>query len=157
MADLDHRSVTPPYLRLTDIRKTSRGDIFVWHLRIGQPNVAQIATSVMHSVEHFLGDYMVAANADVIAVAPMGCQTGFYIATAIDEFDELSALVASVLEDVLAAMAVPHADPIQCGWAENHSLAGAQEVARYLLNRRDAWADPRAEAREVQRVRMDSR
>ena len=149
MADLDHRSVEPPYLRMTDIRKTSRGDIFVWHLRIGQPNVAQIATPVMHSVEHFLGDFMVAASSEVITVAPMGCRTGLYVATTIDAFDEVAELLAAVLEQVLRATAVPHADPVQCGWAENHSLAGAQEVARFLLNRRSGWADPGPGAREL--------
>lgn len=149
MSDLDHRSVEPPYLRLTDRRKTSRGDIFVWHLRIGQPNVAQISTSVVHSVEHFLGDFMVAANSDVITVAPMGCQTGFYVVTTIDEFDELSELLATVLEQTLTAAAVPHADPVQCGWAKNHSLDGAQEVARFLLSRRAAWASPGRDAREL--------
>lgn len=149
MADLDHRSVGPPYLLMTDIRKTARGEIFVWHLRIGQPNVAQIATPVMHSIEHFLGDYMVAANSEVITVAPMGCQTGLYVVTTIDAFDELSGLLAFVLEQVLTATAVPHADPVQCGWAENHSLVGAQEVARFLLNRKSEWADPGPEAREL--------
>lgn len=149
MADLDHRTVTPPYLRLTDRRKTSRGNIFVWHLRVGQPNVAQVATSVMHSVEHFLGDYMVAADREVIAVAPMGCRTGFYIVTTIDTFDELSELLATILEQVLTAASVPHADPVQCGWAENHSLVGAQELARHLLNRRATWAAPGSDAREL--------
>lgn len=149
MADLDHRSVTPPYLRLTDRRKTSTGEIFIWHLRVAQPNVAQIATPVMHSVEHFLGDYMCAASEDVITVAPMGCRTGFYIATTIEEFDDLSSMLATVLEHVLSATEVPHANPVQCGWAANHSLAGAQEVGRFLLSRRHEWAHPGADAREL--------
>jgi len=149
MADLDHRTVTPPYLRLTNTRNTSVGKVYVWHLRIAQPNVAQIATPVMHSVEHFLGDYMVAATQDVITVAPMGCQTGLYIVTSLSRFEDLAGILVTTLEQVLAAAAVPHADPIQCGCAANHSLTGAHEVARYLLERVAQWKDPGQEAREL--------
>ncbi|WP_020673084.1 S-ribosylhomocysteine lyase [Amycolatopsis nigrescens] len=149
MADLDHRFVAPPYLRLTDRRKTSAGLVFVWHLRVAQPNIAQISTDTVHSLEHFIGDYLYNTSDDIITVAPMGCQTGFYIATSIEDYDELATLLAGVLERVLEADAVPHADPVHCGWAANHSLGGAQIAAAWLLGRQAEWADPGPDAREV--------
>ncbi|TNC22276.1 S-ribosylhomocysteine lyase [Amycolatopsis alkalitolerans] len=142
--------MSPPYLRLTDRRKTSaNGDIYVWHLRIAQPNVSSITDQVMHSMEHFLGDYMCAAEPDVITVAPMGCRTGFYIASTIEKFDDMSKLLADVLGSMLRATDVPHANVVQCGWAANHSLEGAQNIASWLLDRRADWADPGPDALEL--------
>ena len=150
MADLDHRFVSPPYLRLTDRRKTSSGEANVWHLRVAQPNVTHIQSQIMHSVEHFLGDYLTAASDEVVSVAPMGCQTGFYIVTSIGLFDELSALLVKVLETVASATAVPHADTVQCGWAANHSLQGAKNLASWLLDHKSEWGDPGNNSRELQ-------
>jgi S-ribosylhomocysteine lyase len=151
MADLDHRYMTPPSLRVTEQRQTPSGDwTYVWDLRIAQPNVSQIAMPVVHSLEHFLGTLMREASRQVVAVAPMGCQTGFYIVTiGIGDVEEIAELLASALLAVGDADAVPVANALQCGWAENHSLAGVQELAAWLLRRRSEWHEPGADAREV--------
>src|SRR5690349_6073019 len=113
MADLDHRYMTPPSLRVTERRTTPSGDEgFVWDLRVAQPNVSHLAMPVVHSIEHFLGTYLRQASDRVLAVAPMGCQTGFYIVTlGIGGFDEMSAMLASALERVGQATEVPVANP----------------------------------------------
>ena len=141
MADLDHRFMTPPFLRMTSRRRGADGtDIYVWDLRVGQPNVSHVAMNVVHSLEHFLGSQLRAASNDIIAVAPMGCQTGFYIVTCgAAGQEDLAALLSNALQAVLDATEVPLANPVQCGWAENHSLAGAKEVAGWLLRRRSEW------------------
>src|SRR5690242_682497 len=103
MADIDHRFMTPPSLRIAEQRAGSAGDqVFVWDLRIAQPNVSNVAMPVVHSLEHFLGSYLKGATGSVATVAPMGCQTGFYIVTVnIGTFDEM----ASLLEQALTAVA----------------------------------------------------
>src|SRR5882762_3289992 len=126
--------MTPPSLRVTYHRKTEFGEMFVWDLRIAQPNVSHIAMPVAHSIEHFLGSYFSGQCDRVLNFGPMGCQTGFYIVTAgLGDFDEMAALLRSGLESILTATEVPLANPVQCGWAENHSLEGAQRVAAWLL------------------------
>lgn len=150
MADLDHRFVTPPYLRITERKKTrSDHEVYLWQLRISQPNVAQVSMPVVHSFEHFLGDTLCATREDIVNIAPMGCQTGFYIASLIEDFNEMAELLAGVLESIGGATEVPLADTVHCGWAENHSLAGVQELAAWLLRRRPEWADFGAAAREL--------
>jgi S-ribosylhomocysteine lyase len=154
MADLDHRLMTPPSLRITSTFRVADGpSLQVWDLRLAQPNVSHVAMPTVHSLEHFLGDYFARAAAairngsplhrgggSVLGVAPMGCQTGFYIYTAgIDEIEEMSEHLARALESIETAREVPLANTVQCGWAENHSLAGAQELARWLLSRRSSW------------------
>ena len=151
MADLDHRYMTPPSLRLTDERRTPGGDtVGVWDLRVAQPNVTHLEMPVVHSLEHFLGDYFRRTAPKITGFAPMGCQTGFYIFTmgSID-FAELSDLVASGLEEIAKAREVPLANDRQCGWARNHTLAGAQEVAAWLLRHRGEWASAGSEADPV--------
>jgi S-ribosylhomocysteine lyase len=151
MADIDHRFMTPPSLRIVDERAGSDGDrVFVWDLRIAQPNVSNIAMPVVHSMEHFLGSYLKGASEAIVAVAPMGCQTGFYIvAVNIGTFDEMASLLEKALASVSGATEVPLSNVRQCGWAENHSIAGAQDLADWLLRRRPDWAEASSAAEEV--------
>jgi len=141
MADIDHRLMVPPFLRVMEQRRsTSGGETFLWDLRVAQPNVSSIAMPTVHSLEHFLSSELRSKSPKVLAVAPMGCQTGFYIvAIDIGDYDEMSRLLATALEAVLVASEVPLANDVQCGWAQNHSLVGAQRVAAWLLDHRGQW------------------
>lgn len=140
--DLDHRQMAPPFLRESHRVPTPSGtDVAVWDLRVGQPNVTRLPGPVLHSIEHALIVYLRAASPSVVTAAPMGCGTGFYIITLGNvDFAELSGLVADALHELQSAMEVPKANMSECGAAEFHSLAGAQEVARWLLSRCADWS-----------------
>jgi S-ribosylhomocysteine lyase len=70
----------------------------------------------------------------------MGCQTGFYLAVINhDNFDEILTILEKTLEDVMQATEVPACNEVQCGWAANHSLEGAKEIAREMLSKKDEW------------------
>jgi S-ribosylhomocysteine lyase len=71
----------------------------------------------------------------------MGCQTGFYVVTWLGDFDAVEAVFADVLGRIVEADEVPYANLVRCGWAENHSLAGAQRKAAELLEMRAQWRD----------------
>ncbi|NUK86719.1 S-ribosylhomocysteine lyase [Streptomyces lunaelactis] len=151
MADLDHRFVEPPYLRIADRRPAPTGpETIVWHLRISQPNVAPVPWPVLHSIEHFLLYELRNATSAISLAAPMGCGTGLYItASGLDDFDQMAGLVADALTAITRASEVPYATDIHCGRAENHSLLGAQRVATWLLSRQPTWNDPGSSALEV--------
>lgn len=142
MPDLDHKLMTPPSLALISTRPTPAGDqIAMWHLRISSPNIAHIPTEVVHSFEHFLIYTLAEASDSVIGAAPMGCQTGFYIfAVNLSAFELMADLVANALEAITRATEVPYANTTDCGWADNHSLNGAQDLAAWLLRHRDTWS-----------------
>jgi S-ribosylhomocysteine lyase len=155
MADLDHRYVTPPYLRITSHGGGTGGDaVYLWDLRIAQPNATSVPTPSIHSLEHFLNRYFresttYTGDERVFLAAPMGCQTGFYIVSiGIADYVEMSGMLAEALESVAEATAVPLANPVQCGWAEHHSLSGAKELAAWLLRRRPEWHDAGRAVRE---------
>jgi S-ribosylhomocysteine lyase len=142
MPDIDHSLMAPPSLRVTHMQRSTAGDGYVWDLRIAQPNVSHISMPVIHSIEHFLGSILRESSSKVLVVAPMGCQTGFYIVTlGISEFNEISELIADALQSILDATEVPLANTTQCGWAVNHSLVGAKNVAGWLLSRRHKWGN----------------
>jgi S-ribosylhomocysteine lyase len=148
VADINHRLMAPPSLRIQKELHTAAGDVVTWDLRVAQPNVSHVPMPVIHSMEHFLGTLLPELGSGVATVAPMGCQTGFYIVTAgLRDYDRMEALVAHALEQVLEAEAVPLANVEQCGWAENHTLVGAQRMARWLLDRRPSWAESAIESR----------
>ena len=160
MADLDHRTMTPPSLRITTTFHVAQGpNLQIWDFRIAQPNVSHIEMATIHSLEHFLGDHFARLSAEeragvplssesgrVLGVAPMGCQTGFYIYTAaIEDVAVMSEHLAQALAVIAPAPEVPLANTRQCGWANNHSLAGVQQLAEWLLSRRGGWAQASSE------------
>jgi S-ribosylhomocysteine lyase len=141
MPDADHRSMTPPFLALRESRAVGSGSIQVWDLRVSQPNVAQLSSTVTHSLEHFLAVELRAVSDAVLAVAPMGCRTGFYVITVdLDDEERMTKMLTAALGMIAGAEAVPLANERDCGWAEEHSLVGAQRVAEWLLLRRSEWS-----------------
>lgn len=141
MPDMDHRDMTPPFLRITRSLSIGAGEtLYTWDLRLAQPNVSHIAMPVIHSFEHFLGSDLPTRDARVVAVAPMGCQTGFYIVTRnIGDISVMSRLLIATLGAIATATEVPLANVIDCGWALNHSLPGVQSLSAWLLARADTW------------------
>ena len=87
---------------------------------------------VLHSLEHFLAVLLRDASDAVLNVGLMGCQTGLYLNAGIGDFDTMAALLEKALTAIGSSSAVPLANAIDCGWAENHSLDGAQSVAAWL-------------------------
>ncbi|MEN0128371.1 MAG: S-ribosylhomocysteine lyase [Brevundimonas sp.] len=140
--NLDHRTVAAPYVRLADTKVLPAGDVIEkYDVRFTQPNVAHLEMPVVHSLEHLFAEKSRNHSDRVIDFSPMGCQTGFYlILQGSWDYDDVLALVADTLEDVLVADEVPAANEIQCGWGANHTLAGAQDAARTFLAERDSWS-----------------
>ncbi|MBC2902400.1 S-ribosylhomocysteine lyase [Streptomyces cupreus] len=140
MPDLDHRKMAPPFLREVHAMQVT-GYLGIWDLRLAPPNVASLSSPVTHSLEHFLNDKLRANSGPIRLVAPMGCRTGLYVMTTDPDFAANAQRVEDGLSSILFANSVPLATDVQCGWAEHHSLTGAQNVARYALDRREQWAE----------------
>lgn len=140
--NLDHRTVTAPYIRLADRKVLPHGDVIVkYDVRFAQPNAAHLEMKTVHSVEHLFAEKSRDHSTSVIDFSPMGCQTGFYlILQGEPDYDEVLALVEQTLTDITTATEVPAANEVQCGWGANHSLEGAQQAAREFLAKRDEWS-----------------
>ena len=140
--NLDHRTVVAPYLRLADLKELPHGDVISkFDVRFTQPNVAHLEMDTVHSLEHLFAEHSRNHSDRVLDFSPMGCQTGFYLMLEGRwSTEEVADLVAATLTDVLGATEVPAANEVQCGWGANHTLAGAQDVARTFLAARDGWS-----------------
>lgn len=139
--NLDHRTVSAPYIRVADRKELPHGDVLVkYDIRFTQPNRAHLEMDTVHSLEHMIAE-KIRNHADyVVDFSPMGCQTGFYLIVAGDHEDlEIHEILAATLQDVVEADDVPAANEIQCGWGVHHSLTGAQRAARTMLNARNEW------------------
>ncbi|GEN24620.1 S-ribosylhomocysteine lyase [Halomonas cupida] len=139
--NLDHTRVKAPYVRLADIKTGENGDrIHKYDLRICQPNREHMEMPALHSLEHLMAELSRNHSDKVVDISPMGCQTGFYVAMINhDDYDDVLRLIESTLQDVLSATEVPACNEVQCGWAASHSLEGAQQLARQLLDKRNEW------------------
>mgnify|MGYP006281458011 CR=1 FL=1 len=132
---LDHTQVDAPYVREAGKLTTPNGDIIAkYDLRLMQPNQGVINTAAMHTIEHLLAGFMREKIDAIIDLSPMGCRTGFYLSkigdTAVKDIE--TALISS-LEEILTTENVPATTAKECGNYRDHSLFGAQEYAREIL------------------------
>jgi len=142
VGELDHQLLKAPHVKLRSLTTGKNGDgVFSVDLRINQPNVKFLSTTELHSFEHFLlygfQKYM---PDNFISVAPMGCQTGFYLILLNEgNAQRICDVYEAILNDILTATEVPYANIRQCGNYKNHNLELAQGVARYLLDKKSEW------------------
>ena len=139
--NLDHTKVKAPYVRLACVTDGDFGDkIYKYDLRVCQPNQDHMEMPSLHSLEHLMAELSRNHSDKIVDISPMGCQTGFYIALLnMGDYDEVLQLIENTLRDVLSATEVPACNVVQCGWAASHSLKGAQQIARGLLDKRGEW------------------
>ena len=139
--NLDHTKVKAPYVRLACVTDGDFGDkIYKYDLRVCQPNQDHMEMPSLHSLEHLMAELSRNHSDKIVDISPMGCQTGFYIALLnMGDYDEVLQLIENTLKDVLSATEVPACNVAQCGWAASHSLEGAQQIARGLLDKRGEW------------------
>ncbi|MBM7553820.1 S-ribosylhomocysteine lyase [Thalassobacillus pellis] len=141
--NLDHTKVKAPYVRLVGVTEGPKGDkIYKYDIRLKQPNKEHMKMPALHSLEHLMAELSRNHHEHIIDIGPMGCQTGFYLAVLNDDsYEGILDLLEKTLKDVLEAEEVPACNEVQCGWAASHSLEGAKELAREMLEKRDEWTE----------------
>lgn len=142
LGELDHQKVKAPYIRLNSCTQGEAGDcVFFYDIRVKQPNQAALPTIVLHSFEHLLlAGFKRYFMDKFICVAPMGCQTGFYLVL-LNEGDanKIRETFAHILDDIMQANDVPYANIKECGQAAHHDLELSQSLAQELLSKKDSW------------------
>lgn len=140
--NLDHTKVAAPYVRLAGLKEGQHGDVVhKYDIRFKQPNKEYMKMDALHSIEHLMAENIRNHSDHVVDLSPMGCQTGFYLSVINhDNYDEILTILEKTLQDVVNATEVPACNEVQCGWAANHSLEGAQQLAREMLEKRAEWA-----------------
>jgi S-ribosylhomocysteine lyase len=142
IGELDHRRLKAPHVKLRALTTGEKGDgVYSVDLRIHRPNVEYLSTTAMHSFEHFLlAGFRKYMPENFISVAPMGCQTGFYLILLNEgNAERICDVYEDILNDILTATEVPYANIRDCGHYENHSLEQAQDVARKVLDSKSEW------------------
>ena len=142
IGELDHQLLKAPHVKLRALTTGENGDgVFSVDLRINRPNTEYLSTTAMHSFEHFLlFGFQKYLPKNFISVAPMGCQTGFYLILLNEgNAGKICNIYERILNDILVATEVPYANIRQCGHYENHNLELAQDVARKLLEMKSEW------------------
>lgn len=145
--NLDHTKVKAPYVRLVGVTEGQHGDkVYKYDIRFCQPNKDHMDMPGLHSIEHLMAENIRNHIDNVLDIGPMGCQTGFYFSIINnDSYDDAIKAIEATLQDVLDADEVPACNPTQCGWAANHSLEGAKDIARKMLSRKEEWREVFAE------------
>ncbi|MBB6637795.1 S-ribosylhomocysteine lyase [Cohnella thailandensis] len=134
--ELDHTIVKAPYVRLAGTEKNEKGSVIQkYDLRFLQPNKDALPTAAVHTLEHLLATYLRDELPGIIDVSPMGCRTGFYMIIW-DEHapGDVAAALTKVLRKVVETDYVPAVSELECGNYKDHSLFGAQEYAKIVLN-----------------------
>jgi S-ribosylhomocysteine lyase len=134
---LDHTKVKAPFVRKCEVKIGEKGDIVTkFDLRFMQPNEEFMDIAAIHTLEHLLAGYMREVMEGIIDISPMGCRTGFYMITWNDvSVDKVIQTLNYGLTKVIEAEEIPAANEIQCGNYRDHSLEGAKEYAKLVINR----------------------
>lgn len=95
----------------------------------------------LHSIEHLMAENIRNHTDYVVDLSPMGCQTGFYLSMINHtDYDEVLTILENTLQDVVDATEVPACNEVQCGWAASHSLEGAKQLAKEMLDKKTEWS-----------------
>ena len=139
--NLDHTKVKAPYVRLASVMQGEKGDkVYKYDIRFKQPNKEHMKMDALHFIEHLMAENIRNHDENVLDISPMGCQNGFYLSIINETTDEkVMDVLEKTLKDVLEADEVPACNEVQCGWAANHSLEGAKQLAREMLAKRNQW------------------
>ena len=137
---LDHTAVKAPYVRLIGTETGPRGDVISnFDVRFVQPNEGEIPTAALHTIEHAIASLLRDRIDGVIDISPFGCRTGFHLIMW-DEpavTDVVTALRESlrIIAEELVEADVPGVDAYSCGNYRDHSLHGAREWSKLVLER----------------------
>lgn len=139
--NLDHTKVQAPYVRLVGVTTGQHGDkVYKYDVRFCQPNKAHMDMPGLHSIEHLMAENIRNHIDNILDIGPMGCQTGFYLQILNnDRYDAIIDALDKTLHDVLDATEVPACNEVQCGWAANHSLEEAKQIATNMLEHKHQW------------------
>ncbi|MBC1473183.1 S-ribosylhomocysteine lyase [Listeria grandensis] len=139
--NLDHTKVKAPYVRLAGQKMGEHGDeIYKYDIRFMQPNKEHMDMPALHSLEHLMAELSRNHSDKIVDISPMGCQTGFYLSIINHkDYDDVLFILEKTLIDVLNATEVPACNEVQCGWAASHSLAGAKDLAKNFLDKKQEW------------------
>ncbi|MDY2737993.1 S-ribosylhomocysteine lyase [Intestinibacter sp.] len=134
---LDHNKVKAPFVRKCCVLDGKMGDkVSKFDLRFLQPNVEAFGTAAMHGLEHLLATYLREELDDIIDLSPMGCRTGFYLVMWGDvEAKTVKEGLEKALVKVINAKEMVAATAVECGNYRDLSLFGAQEYAKYVLEK----------------------
>lgn len=134
--ELDHTKVKAPFVRKCCVLKGKNGDVVTkFDLRFTQPNVSEMESDGIHTLEHLLAVYMRDYTNDIIDLSPMGCRTGFYMTVwGEPEVQSIIDMLNGSLEKVLATKEIPAQNPVQCGNYRLHSLEKAISYAKSALD-----------------------
>ena len=135
--ELDHTKVKAPFVRKCCVQKGKNGDVVTkFDLRFCQPNVTELESDGIHTMEHLLAVYMRDYTDDIIDLSPMGCRTGFYM-TMWGEHNEqeIIEMLNKSLARVVATTEISARNPIQCGNYKLHSLEKAVKYAADVLEK----------------------
>ena len=141
---VDHTKMIAPAVRLAKTMQTPSGDIIsVFDLRFCKPNREKLSETATHTLEHlfagFIREHLNASDVEIIDVSPMGCRTGFYMSLigTPSESKVAQAWVES-MKDILQVASeaeIPELNQYQCGSYKMHSLEGARQVAKDVLEK----------------------
>lgn len=138
LGEIDHRVVDAPYVRLATANYGINGDVgCMYDIRFRQPNSEQYLSPILlHSMEHALLYYFKKKYADAfLCLAPMGCQTGFYLVLLNESStQEIQSDLIEALHNISEFELVPFANDEQCGQAKYHDLSMVKEFALETIN-----------------------
>lgn len=138
---VDHKTMKAPQIRKAKVMNGPKGDVVeVYDLRFVKPNTEPMTTSAVHTIEHLIATYMREKVDGIIDISPMGCRTGFYMSIfGVHTEEDIKEALVFGLRRIIGTTEIPGAKEEECGNYKDHSLDGAKEVAKKVLEGFGEW------------------
>lgn len=134
---LDHDAVQAPYVRRINVSEGPKGDqISNFDIRLVQPNIQEIPTAAMHTLEHLFALYLRPQLEGYIDCSPYGCRTGFHLfCWGTPSATDIAKALHKALVQIQTTQweEIPGTQRKECGNYKDHSLEGAQAWAKEIL------------------------
>lgn len=134
--NIDHTTVSAPYIRTASIKTGKNGDTVVkYDIRFCQPNFECMDTDEIHTLEHLTSEILHANYPEIIDFSPMGCRTGFYL-TMFDGFTEerIAQIMVSVMQKIATwSGQIPGHSETSCGNYKDHNIFKAKKRAMMFI------------------------
>ena len=135
--ELDHTKVKAPFVRKCCVQQGEKGDkITKFDIRFTQPNVEEMQSEGIHTLEHLMATHLREKADYIIDVSPMGCRTGFYLLLAGDyESKDIIGLLTEMYEFIRDYEGeIPGACAKDCGNYLDLNLPMAKWLAKKYLD-----------------------
>lgn len=132
---VNYTLVKAPYVHLhATVQDGEATQLSIFDIRLLQPNLATLPSGVQHTLDHLLTQRLAHILPNMISLAPMSCQTGFYLTIfGLASIGDVHDAITQALKNISHDETTLQIDETRCSNYRNHALTATSAYAHDIL------------------------